>query len=41
MPLVSVDLVALSAYDELAAICVVEPTSCLVVSETRGMEVAA
>ena len=32
LPLVSVDLVALSIYDELAAICVVEPASCIEVA---------
>ena len=29
LPLVSVDRVALSIYDALAAICVVEPASCI------------
>ena len=32
LPLVSVDLVALSIYDELVAICVVEPASCIEVA---------
>jgi hypothetical protein len=32
LPLVSVDLVALSIYDELATICVVEPASCIEVA---------
>lgn len=32
LPLVSVDLVALNIYDELAAICVVEPASCIEVA---------
>jgi len=41
VPLVSVALVPLNTYDELAAIYAVEPTSNLVVSETCGMEVVA
>ena len=41
MPDIEVELVPLSDYDELAAICVIAPTSCMVVSETRGLEVAA
>ena len=40
VPDIEVELVPLSAYDELAAIYTVAPISCLVVSETRGMEVA-
>ena len=41
VPDIDVKLVPLSDYDELAAICVIEQTSCMVVSETRGLEVAA
>jgi plasmid stability protein len=41
VPDIEVELVPLSDYDELATIYTVEPTSSLVVSETRSMEVAA
>ena len=41
IPDVAVELVALNSYDELAAVYAVEPTSNLVVSETRGLEAAA
>ena len=41
VPDIEVELVPLSTYDELAAIYTVAPISCLVVSETCGMEVAA
>ena len=41
IPEVTVELVALNSYDELAAVYAVEPTSNLVVSETRGMEAPA
>ena len=39
VPVIEVKLAPLSAYDELAAIYA--PTSCMVVSETRGIEVVA
>ena len=39
IPVIEVKLAPLSAYDELAAIYA--PTSCMVVSETRGIEVVA
>jgi len=41
VPLIAVNLVPLTTYDELAAVYAVEPGSGLVVSKTRGMEVAA
>jgi hypothetical protein len=41
IPDVAVEMVALNSYDELAAVYAVEPTSNLVVSETRAMEAAA
>jgi len=41
VPLIEVDLVPLSAYDELAAIYTVEPTACMAISQTCGMEVVA
>ena len=41
VPVIEVELVSLSAYDELAAIHAVAPASNMVVSETRGLEVVA
>ena len=41
VPMVEVRLVPLDVYDELAAVYAVAPASGLVVSQTRGMEVAA
>jgi transposase InsO family protein len=41
VPVIEVELVPLSAYDELAAIFTVGPTACMIVSQTCGMEVVA
>ncbi|MGH7186643.1 MAG: IS21 family transposase, partial [Pseudomonadota bacterium] len=41
VPVIEVDLVPLSTYDELAVVHALAPISSLVVSETRGMEAAA
>ena len=41
VPVIEVDLVPLSTYDELAVVHALAPISSLVVSETRGMEAVA